>query len=998
MDTAAHERLDPFAWITPEVVQDALERWDRPRALGTTHLAMLTLVEARCRLARQPSLQISARSDALRDILRGVIDKLKPDDLEPNPHDERWHLYLILTRRWFDGLKAKEVRSELRLPESTYFDRQQRALNYVADTLRRLEEEHQATLRPLECRGPFLAPFRSRYRVIGRETLREQIMGVLFRENRVLLRGVPGVGKTALALSLAYDHEVLNHFPDGVLWAGLGPQANAMAQLSLWGSELGIAVSELARAVNPSERAKIVRSRIGSQRMLMIIDDAWKSDELSLLLECCGQECACIITTRTDPKLRRFPDLPEVYVGELSEQDGMTLLRSIASKAVDRYPEEARELVHLVGFLPLALILVGHQLSEKVPAEEIRRIPSLIKQLHDAQERLGILVPQMPAGAYPSLQQPGISLEAVVEVSDLALSNKSSKAFRAISTFPCKPSSFSKEAALSIANCSFEEMRPLYEYGLIEYTSQGRYSIHQVIADYAQTRSDWANSSEHKLTKERFVGFFAGFVKSETENWSELDTEHTNIMAAINLAQDLQLSQEYIDISLALFPFLELKGLLGDAEKLLLQSQEAIKKSEDITSTVKCLFYRARVAHQQSSYPAATDLYESALAIAKNNSTLDLIAGIFAHYGLMKVTTGDAQVGETMLQEALSIAQSLGKQRLACFILQSLGTAAYQRSDFSQAATRYQGSLEIAQLEGDQERISSLFQSLGATAFQQGDYERADFLFKQGLTIARSIGHLQRVSSLLLNLGAVSANRSDYDQSEVFAREGLDISRRIGNKQRESLLLMNLGSLLMEQGEISQSEEFLLQGLDVARKIEHSERISHILLNLGHLEHVRGRYERSEKYIEESLEIARKINQKVLITELLGSQGVLMAEQNNFSAALGRIEESLTMARELGQQWLVCTVLYQKGEVYLKLPDYTQAKNAFSASQQIAEELASLYRTAMAQYGLARVAYSEGKFDVAKQLGSESVTKLRHIKHHRSSQVSNWLDGISNDR
>jgi transcriptional regulator with XRE-family HTH domain len=40
------------------------------------------------------------------------------------------------------------------------------------------------------------------------------------------LNGLPGVGKTALSIALAHDTAIQEHFRDGILWAGLGPQPN----------------------------------------------------------------------------------------------------------------------------------------------------------------------------------------------------------------------------------------------------------------------------------------------------------------------------------------------------------------------------------------------------------------------------------------------------------------------------------------------------------------------------------------------------------------------------------------------------------------------------------------------------------------------------------------------------------------------------------------------------------------------------------------------------
>ena len=54
------------------------------------------------------------------------------------------------------------------------------------------------------------------------------------------LNGLPGVGKTTLAITLAHDPELRAHFKDGILWAGLGPNPNMQSHLSRWGTLLGL--------------------------------------------------------------------------------------------------------------------------------------------------------------------------------------------------------------------------------------------------------------------------------------------------------------------------------------------------------------------------------------------------------------------------------------------------------------------------------------------------------------------------------------------------------------------------------------------------------------------------------------------------------------------------------------------------------------------------------------------------------------------------------------
>lgn len=51
--------------------------------------------------------------------------------------------------------------------------------------------------------------------------------------------GLASVGKSTLAMALAYDQEVQAHFCDGILWVTLGQQPNLLSLLSAWVQALG---------------------------------------------------------------------------------------------------------------------------------------------------------------------------------------------------------------------------------------------------------------------------------------------------------------------------------------------------------------------------------------------------------------------------------------------------------------------------------------------------------------------------------------------------------------------------------------------------------------------------------------------------------------------------------------------------------------------------------------------------------------------------------------
>jgi len=83
--------------------------------------------------------------------------------------------------------------------------------------------------------------------LVGRAALLAQIEARLFARQSLALTaldGLPGVGKTALAVAVSLDAEVQAHFAQGILWAGLGPHPDRLGELSRWGTLLGVRAAD----------------------------------------------------------------------------------------------------------------------------------------------------------------------------------------------------------------------------------------------------------------------------------------------------------------------------------------------------------------------------------------------------------------------------------------------------------------------------------------------------------------------------------------------------------------------------------------------------------------------------------------------------------------------------------------------------------------------------------------------------------------------------------
>jgi hypothetical protein len=176
------------------------------------------------------------------------------------------------------------------------------------------------------------------------------------------LRGAGGYGKTTLAKALAHDPDIQDAYFDGVLWVELGERPEnllgALADLVtlLTGTPPGLATIHAAAAA--------LGEALGDRRILMVVDDAWREQDLRPFLQG-GPNTTRLITTRIDNVLPA--DATRHQVDAMTDREALQLLAwglpqdQAASQVI-----ELRKLVVRLGEWPLLVKLVNGFLRDRV--------------------------------------------------------------------------------------------------------------------------------------------------------------------------------------------------------------------------------------------------------------------------------------------------------------------------------------------------------------------------------------------------------------------------------------------------------------------------------------------------------------------------------------------------------------------------------------------------------------------------------------------------------
>jgi DNA-binding SARP family transcriptional activator len=187
------------------------------------------------------------------------------------------------------------------------------------------------------------------------------------KPRRLLITGMAGIGKTALAVRAAESSA--RHFPDGQLFAELchpdGTPKDPGEVLVRLLRALGEPEPGRGGALNADreELVRLFRTRTSGKRLLVVLDNAAGDLQLAPLLPA-GSEPAVLITSRA--RLVRVAGADTVALAPLDDDEALGVLAAAAGRErLTADPDAADDLVAYCGGLPLALAVTGARLASR---------------------------------------------------------------------------------------------------------------------------------------------------------------------------------------------------------------------------------------------------------------------------------------------------------------------------------------------------------------------------------------------------------------------------------------------------------------------------------------------------------------------------------------------------------------------------------------------------------------------------------------------------------
>jgi tetratricopeptide (TPR) repeat protein len=717
------------------------------------------------------------------------------------------------------------------------------------------------------------------------EELTDLLAKVASGTNIIGLRGIGGVGKTALAFKLA--EALKDRYPDGQIMVDMrGTGDNPTAPSEAMGSVIHAYDRNEKLPDSEAGIKEMYLSLLSAKRVLILLDNALDDKQVLKLIP--PKTCGLLVTSR---KAIKLPGLYRKDLDVLKPQEALDLLLNIwcqtsgLSKPAEIDPAWS-EIASLCGFLPLALRAAASHLAN---AQDISppRYAEKLKEEHNRLEQIG---------------EEGVelSVDASFNLSFQPLDAKTQKIFLNASVFP---SDFDGQAEEQI--CLDEDhmgLSELFRWSLVDYKplgpDYGRYKLHDLTRLFASARQ---SAESNQIVQEHHANYYKEMLSTADDLYLKggsgiqaglalYDREEANIRAGQAWAQkNLQTDSQAAQLCMS-YP---------DAGVYVLSLR---------------LHPRERIAW-----------LETALAAAQQLNDRSMEGAHLGNLGLAHAALGEARKAIEYYEKALAIALEIGDKRGEGKRLGNLGLAHAALGEARKAIEYYEKALAIAREIGDKRGEGNNLGNLGLAYAALGEARKAIEYYEKALDIAREIGDKRGEGNSLGNLGLAYADLGETRKAIEYFEKALAIAREIGDKRGEGNRLGNLGNAYKNLGETRKAIEYFEKALAIAREIGDKRGEGNNLGSLGNAYAYLGEARKAIEYYEEALAISREIGDKRGEGNRLGNLGNAYKNLGETRKAIECYEQRLVIARDIGDKRGEAYGCWNLGLEYEKAGDFERA-------------------------------------------------------------------------
>lgn len=380
---------------------------------------------------------------------------------------------------------------------------------------------------------------------------------------------------------------------------------------------------------------------------------------------------------------------------------------------------------------------------------------------------------------------------------------------------------FDRAAATEVAGASLRDLLTLADKSLLLRTADGRYSLHELVRQYAEERL-LADPAKAECVRDRHCAYYLGLLErheaalkghAQQAALDALSAEIDNLRAAWDRAiarrDAAALRRGVRGLSL----LCDLRGWYDEGAEHFAAGLDALDALGASPAAPRDLrLARAQLIthyewHAEGQHPMPYEQLHETLRELRQLDDPHALADLLLYFGIILQYEGRYDESHQLLTEGRERMQQLGDSWGVACALTYEGTLALVQGRPNDARALLEQSCTLSRAAGNLYGLARTLSYAAHASHLSGDVAAARLLLHEGIRLCGSIGDLFGIAGAYEMLGRIAFDQADYPAAQGFFLRSLDAFREIGSPG--DVPLMHLGAVALRLGDLTAAERDL---------------------------------------------------------------------------------------------------------------------------------------------------------------------------------------------
>lgn len=721
----------------------------------------------------------------------------------------------------------------------------------------------------------------------GRDEILKDIYNHLRSGRTVLLHGASGVGKTALAATLAAAY---TQQPGGVLWIDAADPAFPSLLVRVGRA---YQLTDVTTSENPAALVGSVASALMQHKPFIVLDNVTQPEAVARFIEKCVTGLPVLVIS----------DLPlegswtPVELQNLDDASAVLLFKQKAGIQDNTADRDILAIARLLGNQPFPLVLAARGMfaAKQPPADYLKALQQV------AQVAGGNAAVAALAASYRTLNNALQGL--ILMLGAMFRGETTAELLEMVSGVP-----------MDTITPTMTILSQLYLVEKFERVGHTCYRMHPFVHHFAQGALKGSNRLEVLQAKvvEAVLNFARKYITDHTLLALEMDNFIATARHVANkgerdtasaLLMTLTRSDGFVTGRGYVYEILLLRNLssgstsafpaYGPEDSLLMvKDDEEFEDDFDEAGFDDVEFDDADFDDEDDDYFDDGDDFAEENNLEASTDTVEA------------AVRGDnlTSIDVDQLRLALNQAKAQRDLHRQLQILKAIGKVLVGQEKPTEAITTYNEILALYENVDDAEGTLATLDMLSALLAKTNNSQAAIMHATRGIALADKLDDTETKVHLLLTMGDA---RQDLGETEAAAKmfsQALEITRKVDDRQNEAIALYKLGYAQLDNGNTDTAIHSWEQARELFKSQGRRNYEGRVLGGLGSAYSDMERWSEAIRYFKSALHIAREVGDKQEEALQLGNLGQAQVEANQLPEALLSYRQALHLAYESGDR------------------------------------------------------------------------------------------------